>query len=259
MDNCGLSNLQKVEMIMQYVNRSQYHIWQSLLGYANCNWDDFYDDLCKEYINPSAKSQFSRQKLVEFANKYAQRHMNDKTNIINYYCQFNNNNHGKVLVKSGRVTKRERNTTFWHGFHPDNQKYYTNALSLNTLTNQEDKCLTSKMFLQLQELSSQVTMTSSYRSHPFNTVNLPTLKNKGQSTAHVTSKSLTTMNMLPGVDVPVAPPPLIIKDWKTKMHHLATKKNTQVELTDTHHYMSKLEWSNSKAPLMKTRTRSWTS
>jgi len=70
-DNCGLSNLQKVEMVIRYVNHSQHHIWQSLPGYANCNWDNFHDDLCEEYISPSAENQFSRQKLVEFANKYA--------------------------------------------------------------------------------------------------------------------------------------------------------------------------------------------
>src|SRR5260221_12901587 len=77
-DKCGLSNLQKVETIIRYVDRSQRHIWQSLPGYINRNWDDFCDDLCEEYVNPSAESQFSRQKLAEFANKYARRCMNDE-------------------------------------------------------------------------------------------------------------------------------------------------------------------------------------
>jgi len=119
-DNCRLSNLQKVETVIQYVDHSQRHIWQSLPGYINHNWDDFHDDLCEEYVTPSAENQFSRQKLAEFANKYTRRYMNDKTDIINYQRQFNNLT--KVLVKSSRVTERERNTTFWHGFHPDNQK-----------------------------------------------------------------------------------------------------------------------------------------
>jgi len=119
-DNCRLSNLQKVEMVIRYVDCSQCHIWQSLPGYTNRNWDNFCNDLCEEYVSPSAENQFSRQKLVEFANKYTRRHMNDETDVINYQCQFNNL--AKVLVKSGRVTKRERNTTFWHGFHPNDQK-----------------------------------------------------------------------------------------------------------------------------------------
>jgi len=46
--------------------------------------------------------------------------MNDETDIINYQRQFNNL--AKVLVKSGRVTERERNTTFWCSFHPNDQK-----------------------------------------------------------------------------------------------------------------------------------------
>jgi len=119
-DSCGLSNLQKVETIIRYMDRSQRHIWQSLPGYINRKWDDFRDDLCEEYITPSAENQFSRQKLAEFTNKYARRRMNDETDIINYQCQFNNL--AKVLVKSGRITERECNTTFWHGFHPDDQK-----------------------------------------------------------------------------------------------------------------------------------------
>jgi len=119
-DSCGLSNLQKVEMIIWYVDRSQRHIWQSLPGYINRKWDDFRDNLCKEYVTPSAENQFSRQKLVEFANKYARRCMNNETDVINYQCQFNNL--AKVLVKSGRITERECNTTFWHSFHPNDQK-----------------------------------------------------------------------------------------------------------------------------------------
>jgi len=58
-DKCGLTNFQKVETVIRYVDRSQRHIWQSLPGYINCNWDDFRNDLGDEYINPSAKGQCS--------------------------------------------------------------------------------------------------------------------------------------------------------------------------------------------------------
>jgi len=46
--------------------------------------------------------------------------MNDETDVINYHRQFNNL--AKVLVKSGQITERECNTTFWCSFHPDDQK-----------------------------------------------------------------------------------------------------------------------------------------
>ena len=142
---------------------------------------------------------------------------------------------------------------------PTTKKRYTNASSLNTPTNQEDKCSTSKTFSQPQELSSQEMMTFYCRNRPLDTANPAAHKNEGWSTAHTTTESPTMMNALPGANVPTTTPPSIIKDRKTKMHHLATKKNTQVELTDTHHHMSKLEWSDSKALLAKTRTRSWMS
>src|SRR6266581_6716138 len=97
---------------------------------------------------------------------------------------------------------------------PTTKKHYMNASSLNTLTNQEDKRLTSKTFSQPQELSSQATMTSSYRSCPFNTANPLTLKNEGRNTAHVTSKNPTVTNALPGVNIPATPPHLIAKCQK---------------------------------------------
>ena len=68
---------------------------------------------------PTPKGQFSRQKLVEFANSYAQKHMGDETDIINYQQQFNAQS--KVLLNTGRMTEREHNAIFWQEFHPNDQ------------------------------------------------------------------------------------------------------------------------------------------
>ena len=121
MDKCGLTNFQKVETVIQYVDRSQCHIWQSLPGYINRDWDNFCDDLGEEYVNPSAKGQCSRQKLAELTNRYARKRMDDETDIIHYYRKFHTL--AKTLIDSGRITKHEYNVTFWHGFHPEDQKF----------------------------------------------------------------------------------------------------------------------------------------
>ena len=63
---------------------------------------------------------FSRQKLVDFVDKYARKCMDNETDVINYHHKFNNL--AKVLVASGRITKRERNTIFWRGFNPEDQR-----------------------------------------------------------------------------------------------------------------------------------------
>jgi len=119
-DKCGLSSRQKVEMVIRYVDRSQHHVWQNLPGYFNRDWDTFHNELCAEYVSPTPEGQFSRQKLIDFAAKYARKHMGDETDVINYQRQFNAQS--KVLLSTGRVTVGERNAIFWRGFHPDDQQ-----------------------------------------------------------------------------------------------------------------------------------------
>jgi len=116
----GLSGREKVETVTRYVNHSQRHVWQNLPGFINRDWDNFCHELCIEYVSPTPEGQFSRQKLVDFASKYAQKCMEDETDVINYQRQFNAQS--KVLLSTGRITVGERNALFWHGFHPDDQR-----------------------------------------------------------------------------------------------------------------------------------------
>jgi hypothetical protein len=108
-----------VEAIIRYVDRSERHIWTSLPGYINHEWDDLCDDLRLQYVDPSHKAQFTKKRLVEFADNYARKCMADETDVINYHHKFNNQ--AKPLVDSLRITEHECNGTFWRGFHPDDQ------------------------------------------------------------------------------------------------------------------------------------------
>jgi len=129
----GLTDGQKVDTVIWYVIKSQHHIWRSLSGFIDRNWDDLHVQLHQQYISPSTKGQFSKQKLVDFVDKYAQKCMDNKTNIINYHRQFNTN--GKVLLDSGRVTQGEYNAIFWCGFHCDDHQ----ALRERLITKQPDR------------------------------------------------------------------------------------------------------------------------
>jgi len=119
-DKYGLSGREKVETVTRYVDRSQRHVWQNLPGFINRDWDNFRHELCIEYVSPTPEGQFSRQKLVDFASKYARKRMEDETDVINYQRQFNAQS--KVLLSTGRITVGERNALFWRGFHPDDQR-----------------------------------------------------------------------------------------------------------------------------------------
>ena len=114
-DKCGLTGPQKVETVIWYVDRSERHVWQALPGYINHDWDELCDKLHEEYVNPTTEGQFSKQKLLDFASKYARKRMSDETDVINYQRKFNSL--GKTLLGSGRITKGEYNAIFWRRFH----------------------------------------------------------------------------------------------------------------------------------------------
>jgi hypothetical protein len=59
-DGCGLTQCQKVEMVLWYVDTSQHHIWISLPGFVARDWDDLCRELHKEYISPSTQGQYSK-------------------------------------------------------------------------------------------------------------------------------------------------------------------------------------------------------
>ena len=107
-------------MVIRYIDRSQRHVWQALPGYIDHDWDDFCDELCEEYVNPTTEGQFSKQKLLDFTNKYTRKRMGDKTDVINYQHKFNSL--GKTLLDLGCITKGEYNAIFWCGFHPEDRQ-----------------------------------------------------------------------------------------------------------------------------------------
>jgi len=91
-----------------------------LSGFVHHNWDDLCHELCKEYISPTAQGRFSKQKLVELTNWSARLPMEEETDVINYYRDFNTLS--KPLLEAGRITTGEHNAFFWRGFHSDDQK-----------------------------------------------------------------------------------------------------------------------------------------
>ena len=122
-----------METVIRYVNPTQHYIWKSLPGFISCDWDDLCLKLREQYVNPTIKGQFSKQKLLDFANKYARKRMDDETDVINYHRKFNTL--GKPLLDSGRITTGEYNTIFWCRFHPEDRQ----ALHERLIAKQPDK------------------------------------------------------------------------------------------------------------------------
>jgi len=59
-NKCGLTSQQKVETVIQYIDRSQHYVWQNLPGYLAHNWLDLHDKLCNKYVSPTLECQFLR-------------------------------------------------------------------------------------------------------------------------------------------------------------------------------------------------------
>jgi len=228
----NLTATQKVETVIWYVIKTQHHIWKSLPGYIDCDWGDLQAQLCQQYVNPSTEGQFSKQKLVDFVDKYAQKHMDDKADIINYYRQFNTK--GKFLLNSGRVTQGEFNAIFWHGFHREDW----HALHERLITKQPNRpqgwAFDIQDVLNIARAVFWVTTTFIHRSCPLRGTTSTARKNKGWSIAHATYRRQIAMDVLPGAYVPTNLHPLKVKSRRIKRLLTAIKSNKQVGGTSTH-------------------------
>jgi hypothetical protein len=119
-DSCNLTNRQKVETIIRYVDPSQRDLWKSLQGFIDHDWDDLCRDLCHEYVNPTPQGRYSKQKLLDLTNRSSGARMEDEGDVIRYYRAFNLLS--KPLLDAGRITTGERNAAFLLGFHPEDVK-----------------------------------------------------------------------------------------------------------------------------------------
>ena len=119
-DKHGLTDRQKVETVIRYVNEQQRHIWRSLDGFLNRDWDQFRAELRDEYVSPTAAGKHTKKMLIELAEDSAQSRMEYETDVIDYHRQFNTIS--KPLIDNGKITISERNILFWHGFHPEDRR-----------------------------------------------------------------------------------------------------------------------------------------
>jgi hypothetical protein len=115
----GLTNREKVEMVIRYVATSQRDFWKSMEGYQTADWNELCRELRKTYVDTSTHGRFSRQKLFEFVNHSTKSRMKEEDDVVQYYRQFSFLS--KPLLDSSRMISGERDTMFWYGFHPEDR------------------------------------------------------------------------------------------------------------------------------------------
>jgi hypothetical protein len=114
-DNSGLTNNQKVEMVVRYTTPKLRDFWKSLDGFVALSWKTLKKDLRKIYADTSALRRHSEETLRSFARESARSRIRSEADVVRYYREFVRLS--KPLLDSQRLTSGEQNKIFWHGFH----------------------------------------------------------------------------------------------------------------------------------------------
>ena len=97
----GLTEQQKVDWVIRYVDRSQRDLWKSLDGYAASDWVDLCNELQGMYLETPLERKYSKRKLSDFVNQTSKVRINEEKDVLNYFRQFNLLS--KLLVDSCRL------------------------------------------------------------------------------------------------------------------------------------------------------------
>ncbi|KAH9051661.1 hypothetical protein EDB87DRAFT_759259 [Lactarius vividus] len=115
-----LMDLQRVEVIICYVDLSLRDFWRSLSGYRSRDWPLFWHSLINVFGSIIPRPQVMRQRLMCYVHDSSRTQMNCTDDVIQYYRQFLCL--GEPLVHSGHLTEEDRNAVFWYGYHPEDRE-----------------------------------------------------------------------------------------------------------------------------------------
>ncbi|KAH9009742.1 hypothetical protein EDB84DRAFT_1571028 [Lactarius hengduanensis] len=118
--DCALTDPQRVDVIIRYVDPSMREFWKSLNGYRSRDWPLFRQSLVNIFGNPIPRHQIMRQKLHSHVQDSSRRRMDCEDDVSQYYRQFLC--YSAPLVHTGHLSEEERDAAFWYGFHPEDRK-----------------------------------------------------------------------------------------------------------------------------------------
>jgi hypothetical protein len=87
-DACALTDQQKVELCLRYVNPSLRDRWKRLDGYATQVWADFRAALEAKYAGATSKTGNNQNKLRDLIRRSSKARKTSEEDIIKYYRQF---------------------------------------------------------------------------------------------------------------------------------------------------------------------------
>ncbi len=116
----GLTEQQKVDWVIQYIDRSQRNLWKSLDSYMALDWVDLCNELQGMYLETPLERKYSKCKLSDFMNQTSKVRISEEKDVLDYFRQFNLLS--KLLVNLCQLDIEGRNKYFWLGFHTEDRE-----------------------------------------------------------------------------------------------------------------------------------------
>jgi hypothetical protein len=123
---CRLTEQEKCETLLRYIALSNRDLCRSLDEYSNSDWTGFRQELSRIYESSSTEGKYSQQKLSDFIKLASKSRKKEEEDVRQYYRKFLILS--KPLLDSQELTKQERDSEFWYGFHPDDRDELTTHL-----------------------------------------------------------------------------------------------------------------------------------
>ncbi|KAH9161209.1 hypothetical protein EDB89DRAFT_2080811 [Lactarius sanguifluus] len=118
--DCELTDPQRVDVIIRYVDLSLRELCRTLDGFRSRDWPRFRQSLINVFGNSTPRHQVMRQKLRSYVQDSSRSRMNCEDDVLQYYRQFLC--YSAPLVHAGHLTEEDRDAAFWYGFHPEDRE-----------------------------------------------------------------------------------------------------------------------------------------
>ncbi|KAI9452655.1 hypothetical protein BJY52DRAFT_1214495 [Lactarius psammicola] len=118
--DCELTDPQRVDAIIRYVDPSIRELCRSLNGFRPRNWSVFQQSLLDTFGRTTPRPQVMRQKLQCYIQDSSRSRIDCIDDVLQYYMDFLR--YSAPLVHTGHLTEEDRDAAFWHGFHPEDRE-----------------------------------------------------------------------------------------------------------------------------------------
>ena len=118
--DCKLTDPQRVDALVRYVDSSTREFCKVLNGYSSRDWPLFQQSLIDVFRSIVPRHRVRKQKLRAYVQESSGRRMECMDDVLWYYQKFLCLS--APLVHTGHLSKEDRNAAFFDGFHPKDRK-----------------------------------------------------------------------------------------------------------------------------------------